>query len=203
MLKHYYNEIKLAFTENKIFIIISLSILIFSILLGYFLKPILYDIFNPVVNNLTQKVQTGVVKLTFQDIFINNLFIIFQMFIYGLLFCLSILILAYNGFFTGYYIALSQNIFKTLLFLLPHGIFELSSCVLSCTSGLILFNFLFNILKSYYHEDTFKNSILININKLKQSIIIFSIAVILMIIAGFIEVYITIPLANLILKLIS
>ncbi len=200
MLKHYYNEIKLAFTENKIFIIISLSILIFSILLGYFLKPILYDIFNPVVNNLTQKVQTGVVKLTFQDIFINNLFIIFQMFIYGLLFCLSILILAYNGFFTGYYIALSQNIFKTLLFLLPHGIFELSSCVLSCTSGLILFNFLFNILKSYYHEDTFKNSILININKLKQSIIIFSIAVILMIIAGFIEVYITIPLANLILN---
>ena len=200
MLKHYYDEIKLAFYENKIFIIVSLLILIFSLFSGYFLKPLLYDILNPAFDDLTQKVDNGVIQLTFHDIFINNLFIILRMFIYGLLFCLSVVILAYNGFFIGYYVAINEDFFRVLVFLLPHGIFELSSCVLACSSGLVLFKFLFHLLKSYYYDYNFKDSVLININILKQSLIIFSVAVVLMIIAGFIEVYITVPFADLILN---
>ncbi len=116
-----------------------------------------------------------------------------------MLLCLSIVVLAYNGFFTGYYVAISQDFFRTLAFLLPHGIFELPSCALACASGLVLFNFLYHLLKSYYYEYTFKDAFLCNFNKLKQAVIIFSVAVVLMAIAGFIEVYITIPLANFIL----
>ena len=82
MLKHYYDEIKCAFYENKLFIIVSSFILIISLLLGYFLQPSLYDFLNPAVDDLTQKVDNGIIQLTFHDIFINNLFIIFKMFIY-------------------------------------------------------------------------------------------------------------------------
>ncbi|MEE1157745.1 MAG: stage II sporulation protein M [Methanobrevibacter sp.] len=201
MLKQYYNEVKLAFLENKSAIYISLFILIFSLILGYLLEPYLYSYFNPVVDDLSQKVETGVVKLTFQDIFLNNILIIFQMFIYGLLFCLSIFLLAYNGFFIGYYVAIQNNLFRVLAMLIPHGIFELTSCLLACSSGLVLFNFLFKFFKTYLKEDmTLKKSFSINRYKLKQAIIIFIISVVLMIIAGFVEVYLTIPIAHFLLR---
>ena len=201
LLKQYYNEVKLAFLENKSAIYISLFILIFSLILGYLLEPYLYSYFNPVVDDLSQKVETGVVKLTFQDIFLNNILIIFQMFIYGLLFCLSIFLLAYNGFFIGYYVAIQDNLFGVLAMLIPHGIFELTSCLLACSSGLVLFNFLFKFFKTYLKEDmTLKKSFSINRYKLKQAIIIFIISVVLMIIAGFVEVYLTIPIAHFLLR---
>ena len=201
MLKQYYNEVKLAFLENKSAIYISLFILIFSLILGYLLEPYLYSYFNPVVDDLSQKVETGVVKLTFQDIFLNNILILFQMFIYGLLFCLSIFLLAYNGFFIGYYVAIQDNLFRVLAMLIPHGIFELTSCLLACSSGLVLFNFLFKFFKTYLKEDmTLKKSFSINRYKLKQAIIIFIISVVLMIIAGFVEVYLTIPIAHFLLR---
>ena len=201
MLKQFYREVKLAFLENKLAIYISIFILIFSLILGYVLEPYLYSYFNPVVDDLSQKVETGVVKLTFQDIFLNNILIIFQMFIYGLLFCLSIFLLAYNGFFIGYYVAIQNNLFRVLAMLIPHGIFELTSCLFACSSGLVLFNFLFKFFKTYLKEDmTLKKSFSINRYKLKQAIIIFIISVVLMIIAGFVEVYLTIPIAHFILQ---
>ncbi len=201
MLKQYYKEVKSAFLENKTAIYISLFILIFSLILGYFLEPYLYSYFNPVVDDLSHKVETGVVKLTFGDIFLNNIRIILQMFIYGLLFCLSVFLLAYNGFFVGYYVAISNNLFRVLVMLIPHGIFELTSCVLACSSGLVLFTFLFKFLKTYLIEDmTLKEAFSINSYKIKQAVIIFMVAVFLMVIAGFVEVYLTIPIARFFLR---
>ena len=167
MLKQFYSEIKLAFLENKLAIYLSFFILIFSLVLGYFLEPYLYSYFHPVVDDLTQKVETGVIQLTVADIFLNNIRIICQMFIYGLLFCLSLVLLAYNGFFVGYYAAIQDNLFRVLAFLVPHGIFEMPSCALACASGLVLFNFLIKFLNSYIRQDlTFKDSITNNLSKL-------------------------------------
>ena len=73
-------EIKSAFTENKWAIVISIAILFISLILGYFLEPYLYSYLNPVVEDLTQKVQSGVIKVTFHDIFLNNLKIILYIF---------------------------------------------------------------------------------------------------------------------------
>ena len=203
MLKQFYNEVKSAFFENKLAILISFFILFFSLILGYLLEPYLYGYLNPVVDDLTQKVQTGVIQLTFADIFLNNVIIIIQMFIYGLFLCVSVLILAYNGFFVGYYVAISDNLYKVLAMLIPHGIFELTSCVLACSSGLVLFNFLFRFLyKSYLKEDlSLKEAFNKNLDKLKQAIIIFLVSVVLMVIAGFIEAYLTIPIAYFLLGL--
>ena len=202
MLKQFYSEIKLAFLENKIAIYLSFFILIFSLVLGFFLEPYLFSYFNPVVDDLTQKVETGVIRLTFTDIFLNNIFIIFQMFMYGLLFCLSVVLLAYNGFFIGYYAAIQDNLVRVLAFLVPHGIFEMPSCALACASGLVLFNFLIRFLNSYIRLDlTFKESFINNIGKLRQAGLIFLVSVILMIIAGFVEVYLTANIANFLLRL--
>ena len=79
-------EVKLAFTENKFAIIASILIFFISLILGYVFEPNLYSYLNPIVEDLTHKVETGVVQLTFNDIFFNNIIIVLQMFIYGLFF---------------------------------------------------------------------------------------------------------------------
>ena len=201
------NEIKRAFTENKLAILASVAILFISLILGYCLEGYLYSYFNPVVENLTQKVQTGVLSLTFHDIFLNNLKVICGMFILGAIFCFSALTLAFNGFFTGYYIGTSDNVFAVLMYIIPHGIFEFSSCILACAGGFVLFNFIYKFVKNLLNDEydsiseRISNSFVESYDKLKQSLILFGIAVILMIIAGIIEAYLTLPIAEFILSL--
>lgn len=203
------NEVKLAFIENKLAICLSIAILFISIVLGYVLEPYLHSYLNPLVDDLTQKVQSGVIKLTFGDIFLNNIRIVFQMFIYGLLFCLSVLILAFNGFFVGYYVANADDLLYTSILIIPHGIFEFSSCILACASGLVLFNFLYKFLKALWNDEndqvkvSLKNSFEVSFTKLKQAVILLIIASILMAVAGFFEVYLTLPIANLIISILG
>lgn len=200
------NEVKSAFSENKLAIYVSIAILLISLVLGYILKPYLFTYLNPVVEDLTQKVQSGVIKLTFIDLFFNNIQIVFQMFIYGLIFCFSVFILAFNGFFAGYYVANSDDILVTVLLIIPHGIFEFSSCILACASGLVLFNFMYRFLKEILNQESqsakeiLANSFNACSTKLKQAIILLVIASILMAIAGVIEAYLTLPIAKLILQ---
>lgn len=207
MFKLVKTEVKKAFVENKFAIIASAIILFISLILGYLLEPYLYSYFNPVVEDLTEKVQTGVIQLTFQDIFLNNIMIVLQMFIFGLLFCFSALILAFNGFFVGYYTAISPNLLQVLLLTIPHGIFEFSSCILACASGFVLFNFIYRLVKTFLKEkegkffDRLIYSYDKNFDKLLQAFILLALASVLMFIAGIIEAYITLPLAEFLFSL--
>lgn len=203
-------EIRLAFSENKMAICISIAILLISLILGYVLEPNLHAYLNPVVENLSKQVETGNIKLTFHSIFSNNIRIVFFMFIFGLLCCFSALILAFNGFFVGYFVAVNSNdMFKTLLLLIPHGIFEFSSCIIACASGFVLFKFLYRFLKAFAKNDEgslsnqLYESYVENFDKLKQSIMLLLVATVLMIIAGIFEVYLTLPIANFILSISS
>ena len=203
-------EIRSAFSENKMAICISMAILLISLILGYVLEPTLHAYLNPVVENLSKQVETGNIKLTFHSIFSNNIRIVFFMFIFGLLCCFSALILAFNGFFVGYFVAVNSNdMFKTLLLLIPHGIFEFSSCIIACASGFVLFKFLYRFLKAFARNDEgslsnqLYESYVENFDKLKQSIMLLLVATVLMIIAGIFEVYLTLPIANFILSISS
>ena len=205
------NEIKLAFIENKIAIYSSIIILIGTLIAGYLLHPFLESFFNPVVDKLTHDVKTGVITLTFKTIFTNNILVVLRMFVFGLFCCISGIILAYNGFFVGYYVASCPNLFKVLMYIVPHGIFEFSSCIIATASGFVLFNFLvkflYNIAKpdTDLGDDSFMGKIIYSIeknyDKLKQSLILLGVAVILMAIAGVIEVYLTVPIARFILSI--
>jgi uncharacterized membrane protein SpoIIM required for sporulation len=203
------DEVKRAFSENKLAIYVSVAILFISLILGYVLEPYLHSYLNPVVDDLTQKVQSGVIKLTFTDIFFNNIKIVFQMFIYGVVFCLSTLILAFNGFFVGYYVATTENILNTVLLIIPHGIFEFSSCILACASGLVLFNFIYKFLRAIWAQESKSSKVILansfneTSTKLKQAVILLAVASILMAIAGIFETYLTVPIAKFILSFIS
>ena len=169
------NEIILAFKRNKIAIISATLILLISLILGYFLEHYLQFYLNPVVEDLNNKVETGVLKLTFQNIFSNNIQIVFMMFAYGIIFCSSALVLAFNGFFTGYYVANSNDFFITALLIIPHGIFEFSSCILVCAAGFVLFNFIYKFVKDLFKTKNqklltrFNISFNQNFDKLKEA----------------------------------
>ena len=201
-------EVKSAFRENKLAVYASVAILFISLLLGYFLEPYLYSYFNPVVEDLTHQVQQGTIKLTFQSIFLNNIRIVIAMFLFGVTCFISAVILGFNGFFAGYYVATTDDLFQSLLLIVPHGIFEFSSCILACASGFVLFNFVFKFLKTLYGQDNGPVKELLRMSfdesvvKLKQAIILLVIASILMAIAGFVEVYMTIHIAEFILNFI-
>jgi uncharacterized membrane protein SpoIIM required for sporulation len=89
-----------------------------------------------------------------------------------------------------------------LLLLIPHGIFEFSSCILACSSGFVLFKFILRFFKSISKKEDASlsnkayESYVENFDKLKQSIILLLLAAVLMVIAGLIEVYLTVPIAN-------
>ena len=203
------DEVKLAFSENKLAIYTAIAILFISLILGYFFEHSLHDYLNPVVEELSQKVKQGVIKLTFQSIFFNNIRIVFSMFIFGVICCFSAVILAFNGFFTGYYVATTDNLLETLLLIVPHGIFEFSSCILACASGFVLFNFLYKFLKTLLKQDadSIKERLYVSFSKscdkLKQAIILLIIASVLMAIAGFFEVYLTMPIADFVYSIIG
>lgn len=199
------SEIKRAFVENKLAILVSIFILVISLILGYCLEGYLYSYLNPIVEDLTQKVQSGVIKVTFQDIFFNNLRVICGMFICGILFCFSALILAFNGFFVGYYVAGADDLFAVLMYIIPHGIFEFSSCILACAAGFVLFNFIYKFIRALMDsDDSISGQLRISYDesydKLKQAIILFIVSVVLMVVAGIIEAYLTVPIAHFILS---
>ncbi len=195
-------DIKRAFSENKIAIMSAAAIFFISIILGYLLESFLHAYLNPVVDDLSQKVHTGVIRITFQSIFMNNIRIVLLMFIYGLILCFSAGILAFNGFFVGYYLAISDDLFKSLLLVMPHGIFEFSSCILACASGFVLFHFIYKFLKAIHRQDNGPVRVMLSKAfaesslKLKQAIIILAIASVLMAVAGFVETYLTVPIAK-------
>ena len=70
------NEIKSAFLENKTAVYISIILLLGTLIAGYVLQHYLQSIFDPVVDKLTEDVKNGVITLTFQTIFTNNIFTI-------------------------------------------------------------------------------------------------------------------------------
>ena len=197
------NRFKLAFKDNILLIIASTIILIASLLIGYYFHDVLQPYLNTVVSQIDQNVKNGVIKLTFKNIFSNNIKIVFFMFVFGAIFCFSALILGYNGLFVGYYID-ANDFLNSILLIIPHGIFEFSSYILACTSGFVLFKFVCKFLKTWIKSDNnFSGAYEKNEDILVQAMMLFIAATVLMVIAGIIEVYLTIPIAQFLSSILS
>lgn len=190
-------KIKEAFIDNKYLLLISVILFVFSLVLGFILGSYLDNIFLPVINQMEDELSSGVISVSFQSIFLNNILIVFRLFIFGVFFGGSVILLLYNGFFLGYFLAVYGDVWRNIIFILPHGVFELPSIVIATTSGLVLFKFIFKFVKDIVKNKIgFKDSLEKNSLILNQSLIILAIACILMFIAGIIEGCFTLHIAN-------
>ena len=98
----------------------------------------------------------------------------------------------------------------SIIFLLPHGIFELSAYVIATAAGFKLLSITISMIRDFIAlqddipiNDQVDEILDVNYLKFKDSIILIVIAIFILFIAAIIEANITVPLAHYILSLIS
>ena len=202
-IKHYLRiakeETKAAFSNNKWLLLFSTVLFVIPLLIGYFYADSISEYIQPMVDNFQKQVDEGVITLTTHSIFTNNVTVAFILYALGALGgVLGAIILINNGLFIGYFGA-DFNIYAYLALTVPHGIFEIPAIIIATTGGFVLLSFIFD---PYFSDVkiTFKQrcyaSFKMNQNKIKESFVFLCLAVILLIIAAFIEANITVPLAG-------
>lgn len=207
-----YGDVKEAFLVNKIIIIISSLMFFIPIAIGFIFSSHFAPFFDPVVSEMSKGLSEGTLEFNFETIFLNNLSIIIREYFMGIfLFIFTASLLVYNGIFLGYYLGVSNNLFGTLVLIIPHGIFEFFSIIIGASAGFLLcifiLNFIYNIIYADNSIEKISLSERINFSieknyiKFKHSLILFVIACISMAIAGLIEVYITLNLSEIIFNL--
>ena len=208
-------EIKLAFSNNKGLLFISILLFVIPMFIGYFFSNEISSYVEPIVDAFEQQVADGTVTLTTHSLFTNNVTVAFILYALAALGgILGAIILANNGLFIGYY-GVGFDIWAYLALTLPHGIFEIPAIIIATTGGFVLLSFMLHFIwglmspdLSYldifdpYFSDvkiTLKQRFYVsfkkNQDKLKESLILFCISVVLLVIAAFIEANITVPLA--------
>ena len=223
-IKHYLKiakeETKTAFSNNKWLLLFSTLLFVIPLLLGYFYADSISEYIQPMVDNFQKQVDEGTITLTTHSIFSNNVTVAIMLYALGALGgVLGALILANNGMFIGY-VGADFNIYAYLALTVPHGIFEIPAIILATTGGFVLLSFVLHFIwdlrsPDYSYLDIFDPyfsdvkitlkercyaAFKMNQNKLKESFIFLCLAVILLIIAAFIEANLTIPFASWILS---
>ena len=209
-------ELKLAFSNNKNLLFISVLLFVIPMLLGYFYADLIAADVQPMVDAFEKQIEEGTITLTTHSLFTNNVEVAIILYALGALGAvLGAIILANNGLFIGFYGA-GFNLTKYLLLTLPHGIFEIPAIIIATTGGFVLcsfaLHFIYNLIYPDYSytdifdpyfsdvklsmKERFSAAFEKNKHKAKESLILLCVSVILLIIAAFIEANVTIPLAS-------
>jgi stage II sporulation protein M len=188
------------YRRNENFLLLSAGIFLGSIIIGYLFSGILEPLLSTVLEQFKRNISEGQIQLTTLSIFANNFKITFSIYASGLsLGIFSVIILITNGIFIGF-VASQYPLGSFLIFTLPHGVIEMLGIIISGAAGFRLASYIFNILKGATKINTdisIKNQLSylfeLNMDEFKESLTLFIIAVILILIAAFIEATFTIP----------
>jgi uncharacterized membrane protein SpoIIM required for sporulation len=181
-------------SRNEIFLWTSILLLFGSMVISYLFAGFLDSILAPLLANFQQRVSDGTLKLETLSLFINNATVASYMYIGGVLMGVATaFLLVANGLFIGYVVS-KVPLADFIIFTLPHGIFELTGIILAGAAGFklgsIVFHFLNDVTK-IKRNISIKNQISyllkVNYDDFKDSLALFIIGVILLIIAAFIE----------------
>ncbi|WP_295722936.1 stage II sporulation protein M [uncultured Methanobrevibacter sp.] len=214
--------IKRSFINNKYLLILSFILCFIPIFLAIIFKTNLQPIIDPIINLLKKQIISGQVSLTYSSIFLNNISTVFKTYVGGLfLGLIPMFILILNGLIIGYFIGKGPAI-VVLLYIVPHGIFEIPGLIIAATAGFTLLKSGLKFLSNFFNPDweyinknnikssegvlidknniKFKNKLIISFVKNKdiliESLVLLLISGVLFIIAAFIEVYITKTIAQ-------
>ncbi len=194
------HNIKRYFSISKYYLLISVVIFILSLIVGAYLSitndPTILDLLNTSLQNIADT------PLTFLDITLNNIQVSIMIIIGGILFSIfSALIIFYNGLIIGFLGARLPIVFF-LAYILPHGIFELPALLFSCVLAFMITHMICRIIRWIVSRNVkFTEMIRNSYPLLKAMVVTFVIAMVLFVIAGFIESNITEIIGNLIVMI--
>lgn len=143
-------------------------------------------------------------NISVMDILINNEWSGILTYVGSIFFGIfAIISLGYNGVNLGMFGQLfSQYVpnggLKYIVYLIPHGIFEITATVLHSVAGILLFLFIWRFIRAMISKDVHGASEAFNQNKkvLIQSLIIMIFSAILLVIAALIEAYFSVPFSE-------
>jgi len=191
------------YRRNESYLLISAMIFIVSILLGYAFAGMLEPILGSVLGDLKRRISQGELKLTTLSIFANNLKVAFIIYAGGIILgVITVIYLFVNGAIIGY-TAAQFSIGDFIIYTAPHGVFEMVGIIIAAAGGFRLANVVLNLMRGLLHLQTdfsittqVKYLLEVNLDDFKDSLVLFGIAVILLLIAAFIEANLTIIWAN-------
>ena len=207
-------EVRMSFANNKWLLLIAV-IFVIPMVFSYLYPDMVSEYINPIVESFEQQIEDGVVTLTTDSLFINNVSVAFLLYAMSALGAvLGVVVLANNGMLIGFF-GTKTSLATYLALVLPHGIFEIPAIIIATAGGFVLLDFailfIYNLIKPDYSyadifdpyftggEITLKQRFSSGFNKynhkLKESVILFAVSVVLLIVAAFIEANITMPLA--------
>jgi len=181
------------YRKNRDYLIISTLLFIGSVFIGYFFSGFLDSIIAPILDEFRRSIIEEELKITILSIFSHNFQAILLLYLGGL--SLSIftgIFLSFNGLFMGYF-ASKVPLFDFVLLVAPHGIFEIPGLIIASVAGFRLTSFIIHFIGGLLGGDSksfkmrLKGSFDDNIMELKDSLLIFLIAVLLIFIAAIIE----------------
>ena len=189
------SEIKEAFVQNKKIFKILIVLFVIGFIIGCVFSKDFASIIMPMLKQAIAN-DDGVISIEALDIIIHNVSSTLLVFIGSILFGIYALFsITINGFAIGFMAGYTINSVPSLLLYLalivPHGILEIPAFFCGDASGVILFLFIYRVNKDKMNKNTFKEGYENNKETLKHAIILLSISIVLFVIAGLIEGYIT------------
>lgn len=195
--------------ENRKLIIICYAIFLLFFILGATLSGgVIGNFINSLPASTGDATDTSVSPI---DLFIQNEGGGIVAYIFSIFFAIpAVVILAYNGFNLGMMGTLLSHYLpkgwiQYILYLIPHGIFEITSLVLQSVAGILLFLFVWNLVKGIIksEKDGLREKALDAYESHKkifiQSLVLMIVGTILLLIAAPIEAYVSVPLSEFIL----
>lgn len=190
-------------SQIKIYFIISTLIFVLSMIIGWVFSDLVASFVNPAINQMSQEVATE--GMIFTEIFSNNLQADFLTMVSGLFFSIiSLFGIIYNGMIIGYILGTSSDLLFVILLIVPHGIFEIPASILSLSVALMITHLCIRCIKGIFYRSLTLTGEILRSKSLINAVIISAIVIfILLVIAAFIEVYVTEGVAIAILKFLA
>ena len=189
-------------SQIKIYFLLALILLIVGFVIGWafngVLKPYLDEIIQDMLNSSPSNV------IDFQSLFFNNLRVNILIILGGILFSIfSIFSLFINGVMIGY-VATIVPFTKFLVYIVPHGIFEIPSFLLATTTAFMITHVIIRCIKGIFSKDlTMKGEFSKSRNLIETIGVSIILVMILVLIAAVIEVYFTKEFATFILSIMA
>lgn len=188
------------YKRNETYLMLSTTITLVSILLGFAFAGILSPLLGSIFSDLKRQVVTGQIKLTTFSIFTNNLQVALVIYGGGLLFgTITAGWLFMQGLFIGY-AGTQFSLGDYIIFTIPHGIPEILGLIIAGAGGFRLASCVLHIFQGLTHmrldisrRNQFNYIIELNIDEFWESLKLLVIAVIFLLVAAFIEANLTIP----------
>ncbi|ALT68821.1 stage II sporulation protein M [Methanobrevibacter millerae] len=194
-------EIKEAFVENRKIFLILIVIFAIAFILGDISTDEIASVLMPMLKDAMLK--GNVTSVDAFNIMIHNETAALITLIGSIFFAIYAFIAIFLngfvvGFMAGYTIHSTYDLVMYIALIVPHGILEIPAFFCSCTSGILLFTFIFKVLRDKIRKNTFSEAYQNNKKTLKHVAVLFLVAVALFAIAALIEGFITPQIGNIV-----